>query len=249
MTILTMDDFTILWAALLVLAPMALVHCPSMCGPLMIAFRFGRISDQTAPTPRLAVSELLIYQSGRAMMYLIGGAGAGWLGERWVLNFAQGTMWISIILAIFFLGAALHKLGWIHWQSSLNRWIDGLVQRVTQGALRMFPQRRWLSIFALGVGMAFLPCGLALYALALAADSANPVMGALIMGLLIILSTPILAPIAALPTFGFTRFRLLQRYERWIVAGSLIGAAALILWLGFVRSQSGHCPWCPPSSL
>jgi sulfite exporter TauE/SafE len=241
-----MDDPTTLLARLAVLAPMVLFHCPGMCGPLMVAFRFGWRSEAAAPRTLLATGELLAYQGSRLVVYISAGALAGWAGGRLVHAINRGALWLSVILAASFLFAACAKLGWLPWRRKQPEATPSFAQTLARRVTTLFPGRRLPSAAALGFAMAFLPCGLTFYALAMAADSASPIEGALLLGLLVVMTTPVLAPFALFSAFGLARFQSLRRHERWVVAVSLLIAAGIILWLGIARAQSGHCPWCPP---
>lgn len=243
-----MDDPLGFLARCAVLVPMALVHCPGMCGPLMVAFRFGWTADGAKPRLALASGELLAYQSGRLVVYACAGLLAGWAGERLVYAINRGALWLSIALACGLLLAALMKLGWIpSWKNGGDA-APSFAQRLARRAVALFPGRRLPSAAALGLAMAFLPCGLTFYALALAADAADPLQGAALLAALVAITTLPLTPFAILPALGVGRFAFLRRHERWVVAGSLILAAGVVLWLGIARARSGHCPWCPPGT-
>lgn len=243
-----MDDPVGFLARCAVLAPMALFHCPGMCGPLMVAFRFGWTADGQKPRLGLAGGELLAYQGGRLVVYAAAGALAGWAGERLVYAINRGALWLSIALAAGFLLAALAKLGWLPWRARAGDGAPSFAQRLARRAVTLFPGRRLPSAAALGLAMAFLPCGLTFYALALAADGADPMQGAALLAALVVITTIPLAPFAILPSLGLDRFAALRRHERWVVAASLLIAAGVVLWLGIARAQSGHCPWCPPGT-
>jgi sulfite exporter TauE/SafE len=236
-----MDGETSVFWRLLFLTPLIATHCAGMCGPLMLAFRFGWRQDGTARTG-LAAAELGAYQSGRLLIYVALGAGAGWLGQHLLLTLDRWALGASIVLAVLFTLAALVKLGWV--PRLLPDVTGGWAARAGNRAMRLFPGQRLASAGALGVAMAFLPCGLALAALGLAADSASPWQGALLMGLLVVLTTPALAPFALAAAWGPGRWASLRRHERWVVPLMLLISAAGILWVGLERMESGHCPMC-----
>lgn len=209
------------------------VHCAGMCGPLIAGLRIGRLGTGADASPGAwmrVVGQLGAYQVGRAAVYAGLGAGAGWLGGLLVSSLQQGSLWFGCILAAAFFVAALVKLGHPVFLVRLLAWLG----RTSSGnpalsLLRILPagmaSRPLLAAGALGVAMAFLPCGIVLWALGLAAAGADPLQGAAVMLAVVVMSTPALAASAAITSAPLMPLR----------------------WRGMVRAWSGR--WLPPASL
>jgi sulfite exporter TauE/SafE len=99
---------------------------------------------------------------------------------------------------------------------------------------RLAAQRTLLAGVALGSLMGFLPCMFVLWALGLCATTASPLHGALIMVLLVAMTTPVLFAVTLLP-----RLLIRRRAGSWLAARLpalsglwllLAGGAALGLW-------------------
>jgi sulfite exporter TauE/SafE len=90
----------------------------------------------------------------------------------------------------------------------------------------LLQSRHPLRPLALGVAMGLLPCMLVGWALGLAALSGSPLRGALVMGLLVAMTTPMLLAVTALP-----RFALFRRARRGTAALARALPAIAGLWL------------------
>ncbi len=209
------------------------VHCAGMCGPLVVGLRIGRLGvegDSAAGAGLRVAGQLGAYQIGRAVVYALFGAGAGWVGGRLVSSLQQGSLWFGCFLAAAFFIAALAKIGYPVALVRLFSWL-GRTSTGTPAAslLRILPAglsgHPLLAAGALGVAMAFLPCGIVLWALGLAAASADPLQGAALMAVVVAMSTPALAAAAMLSSVPSLPLR----------------------WRGIVRAWSGR--WLPPASL
>ncbi len=209
------------------------VHCIGMCGPIMVSLTTA-MGVSRAPTAtgriRRAVAGVLAYQSGRALVYMGLGAAAGAVGavaEVWIQDVARIG---GLVIAAVIVAAALFKLvpgltlpdrfsgdgagRWTGWMLGLGR--------------RFRPKSPFLSMALFGLILGFLPCVLMFWILGIAASTASVFHGAMIMLLLVAMTTPVLALAAcgsSLP--GFMRH---LRSER------VIGFAMLLsgLWLGLI---------------
>lgn len=200
----TMETTSVLplYMQLLTLGSLMIIgHCSGMCGPLMLSFGFGREQER----PALAASrQLLVYQIGKAVVYMSAGALAALLGYS-LSAVRDWAAWLTLMIAVLILLQALI------WWSPVRlpglrllprRWSDGL-QQLVRGLQRRSAQQRQRTplrgSFLLGMTMALLPCMLPFWVLSLAASSAAPLHGALLMGLLVLLNTPVLLLFAVAP--------------------------------------------------
>jgi len=208
-------------------------HCAGMCGPIMLSFRFGMHQHARAGRRRLALMQLLAYQSGRAVVYAGLGAAAGglaWLlagsdlGARIGLGFATGTRGLVLVVAAAFVVAGLRRL---RPPRPVQRKPPGPVARLGRRAAAGLERRPVRGAALLGLVMAAVPCLIPAWTLGLAATTASPVHGALLMLLLVAMTTPALLPFALLPS-------CLPKAGRW---NRQLQTAALLfsgLWLGVV---------------
>lgn len=209
-----------------------LAHCSGMCGPLLLSFRFGLAQATRGGRLGAALLQLSAYQLGRGAVYAclgaLAGGLAGILGDGVARNLSGGMQVIGPVIAVIFLATA----GW--------RWFGPsrppAAPNDTAGSLALLG-RRWQELAArrpllraagLGLLLAFLPCMVAAWALLLAASTGSVGHGALVMLLLVALTTPALAPFAVAPG------QLPRLRARW---GAQVQTAALAfsgLWMGLI---------------
>lgn len=148
------------------------MHCVPMCGGFVV----GQVADRMARTPatrlcewrRITGGALLPYHLGRTTTYAGLGALAG-LG-------AGRLPWFGTIsAALLLLGAALFLLHVARLLPGLERAPVAWTQFVARAA------RRAQGGYPLGVALGFLPCGFLYAALATAAASGSPLLGAAAM--------------------------------------------------------------------
>lgn len=185
------------------------VHCAGMCGPIVVGL------GVTGP------ARVLQYQAGRAVTYALLGAGAGLFGDGLTrVSSAAGAALAALMGAAALaraLGvrvparrAAVVRIG------ARPSWLEATLPR----ALRLVDGA---PPFALGMALAFLPCMIALWALGLAALTASPAWGALVMVALVAMTTPwlLLAGTLARASARFSR-ALLGVAGAWLL---LVAAA------------------------
>ncbi|TVR13790.1 MAG: sulfite exporter TauE/SafE family protein [Planctomycetota bacterium] len=181
-------------------------HCVGMCGPLIMAFRFGS-EGSTTRRACAAAGQLLCYQSGRLMVYLMAGALVGMLGLALHYQLQAINNVLALVMAGIFALIALGQLGVPGFSRTNNASSPpGILGRVMRGILDRWRGRPYARAFALGVAMGFLPCMLVFWTLGLAASRAHPLDGAILMALLIVLTTPVLLLTAISPM-------LIHRYQ------------------------------------
>lgn len=202
-------------------------HCLGMCGPLIVSLRFGAAADGSVKTAA-TFTQLMAYQAGRALSLGLLGAALGWLGAAAGGMVRQSMPVVTLVAAALCLVLALVEVGWLRLPVLPLPAPLAWLSRGAQGALS---RRGWPAALVLGAGLAFLPCAVTVWALALAASSAHPLHGAALMVLLVVLTTPFLLVAALLPA-ALSRWRLLR--GRWLVPLGL-AVSALVLAVMAVR--------------
>ncbi len=228
------------------------LHCAGMCGPLVAGFRLGACADSRRPSLR-AVAGLAAYQLGRMGFYALAGAAVGGLGESLGSRLRNWDLVLGGVLAAGFFLAALHQLGWLRWprRRQAQPVVDHaprppLAGRLASRILGRFADRPLLRAAALGMAMAFLPCGIVFWALGLAAATASPLYGALTMVALVVLTTPALLTVTlgAHLALGGWRESLRRRAGRWLGPAALTFSGVWILVMFVARHCAGGscCP-------
>lgn len=145
-------------------------HCSPMCGPIVCGLQIGKDG---------VVRGLLLYQSGRAIVYGAAGAAAGWIGSSEIFD-RPAIGWLLVVL--------IFAMSLWQWRGSKNdlpipRSIFHFWSRITSGSVRS------CRPFVLGMLLGFLPCMLSIWALGLAASTRTIVGGLSVMLILIGLTT------------------------------------------------------------
>jgi hypothetical protein len=224
------------------------VHCAGMCGPLVTGLRLGRPAagcEEGGRARRLArtTAQLGAYQAGRAAVYAGFGALAGWAGALVGTRLHDGELVVGVALASAFFITALARLGVF---ARLLPRQQGRGQPLAARLARAVPARQPLAAAALlGAALAFLPCGIVLWALGLAAASGDALRGALVMVALVAMTTPALAAVAMAPVAVPlpSRWRAaLQRWGgRWLEPAALAFSGSWILVMAIGRSAAMAC--------
>lgn len=216
-------------------------HCVGMCGGFACAL--GRdASGAFVPT----VARHLIYNSGRLASYaflgtLAGMAGAGLLATDGGTLAAAGQRLLAVLAGVLMMLMGLQLLGRLQ---RLHASAAGLIERVVAGTLRSLLHAPGRSApLALGVFNGLLPCPLVYAFVALAAASADPARGALVMIAFGLGTFP-----AMLASGGLTaRLRYHWRLRGVRVAGLFILALGAVTLARGVLPQDGHvlhaAPW------
>jgi uncharacterized protein len=132
-------------------------------------------------------ARVLQYQAGRAVTYAVLGAAAGLLGDGLARMSSKAGVAIALALGVVALARAFNvhlprrtPVVRIGAPPSL---LDAMLTRVMRVVTGAPP-------FALGAALAFMPCMIALWALGLAALTASPLWGAVVMVALVVMTTP-----------------------------------------------------------
>lgn len=215
------------------------VHCVGMCGPIVAGFDLSRGKRRL----RDVALGVVRFQAGKAIVYASLGLAAGLAGaamnQVWersasVVACVAGGVMIAIALrpALQPLFRRVFSSGEEKRQeatSDLVQLTRGRQEPESIGA-RVRTALLQMPTEGIGAALAFLPCMIPAWVLALAAATGSPVHGALLMLLLVVLNTPMLI-VAQL--FGSMAGRVrglakgLQAFSGlWLV---LVGLAALAL--------------------
>ncbi len=220
------------------------IHCIGMCGPLLSGFDIAGVLRGRS---RLrGVLGVLSYQAGRALTYAWLGGLAGLVGA----GLSQITTLASSVLALFggvaLCGYALRQLAKpsqsltplrLHPQHTTDTPITTRILAYCRRAvLPLLASQHPLRELALGALLGLLPCMIPAWVLSQAALTQSPLHGALVMLLLVVLTTPVLLISTQLPRLfavlpGSVRSlvpRLLPALSGlWLI---LVGGAGLSLW-------------------
>jgi len=159
-------------------------HCTSMCG----AFVLGQMSERMARLPQARLCEsqrigngmLLPYHLGRLTTYAALGAVAAGSAAVFgrTLWFGRLSAALLLVAAALFLALAVRRvLPSSAWLDHAPRFWGKVLSRFT----RSIPRGSAPGEFLLGIALGFLPCGFLYAALAAAAASGRPALGAVAM--------------------------------------------------------------------
>jgi len=212
----------------------SVAHCVPMCG----GFVLGQVADRMAQLPaarlcewrRLSTGALLPYHLGRLTTYAGLGAAAGSFGAALRLApwLSRASSILLLVAALLFLAQALRRLAprLAAGLPALDRAPAGW-NRLVVLATRRLDRTNARGGYLLGVALGFLPCGFLYAALAAAAATAHPAMGAVAMAAFGLGTVP------ALMAVGIAGHAVAQRWRRGIgmmaPAVMLLNAALLVL--------------------
>jgi len=209
-------------------------HCVGMCGPIVIGFDLAGAARGLSPLS--GVLRVLAYQAGRATTLGTLGALAGLGGHALGRAFEPG----AAVFALGF-GAALVVIAIVRLVPRRPRPLRPELSLGRTPATPTLTQRasRWMrelsiagtptSTWLLGVLMGFLPCMIVIWALGLAATTASPIEGAVLMMLLVAMTTPMLLGATLLPRILPASWRarlpqaLLMISGAWLIMVGLAG--------------------------
>lgn len=172
-------------------------HCIGMCGGIVVAYSTSKI-DTASSIPKQTISHLA-YNFGRVTTYTIFGAIFGLLGEAFTFSMAtKGILFVVtgllMILTGFAIAGGIRFLNTSSWSLSKQSWFKTLFVKLLQS-------KSIASFYFLGMLNGLLPCG-PVYAFAIvAASTANPLYGAIVMFVFGIGTIPGLLFLASLANF------------------------------------------------
>lgn len=214
------------------------VHCSSMCGPLLCGLQIGGANPAHRTSLGRGIRGVLCYQLGRGLTYAWLGGLAGLLGA----GLGRAFTTAGGILALLFGLALLYSVRPQRPELvRLRRRTDASLVAIAVSRLRallvpLLQSTHVLRDLVLGSMMGLLPCMIPAWALGQAATTGSPFHGAVIMLLLVLLTTPVLLITTQLPRLGRALPRRLRECAaRWLPAISgtwllLVGGAGVGLW-------------------
>jgi sulfite exporter TauE/SafE len=221
------------------------LHCAGMCGPIVIGLDLGGNlargeSLDRAANLRAAAAHLFMYQTGRSITYAIMGALAGWGGALLQEIFHTLTRSTGLIVAaIIFTYGVLRLAG-----RGLNLGFsnDNALGRILVKAAKRARELSGLKQkFALGMILGFLPCMITFWALGLAASTQSALHGALIMVMLVWMTSFVI--------FGFGLAPAIMRHTGGRLRDRLLSVFLMLsgIWLGLVAA--GANDWIDHASI
>ncbi|MGB0428025.1 MAG: sulfite exporter TauE/SafE family protein [Flavobacteriales bacterium] len=220
---------TLAWAALL-MGLVGNLHCLGMCGPLALAIPIKQHSSQAR------LFSVLLYNSGRILVYAVFGAVFGLISQFITLSGFQQT--ISI-----FLGTAIVLSVLVPWltkgRTLLKSSVFSGLGNLKNTFRTLLKTRSYSAIFTLGILNGLLPCGLVYMALAAAVVSGTWYMGASYMALFGLGTLPVMF---ALPYLGqFLNENLKRRFRKLLPITMLLFGLLLI-----IRGSNLGIPYLSP---
>lgn len=220
-------------------------HCIGMCGP------FALTLGTHAKNWRANAVRQLLFSSGRIFTYACGGITAGFLGSRLRSQFPT---WLSIqVFLSAFAGVVLITQGirilcptWSFGRRSHRSLVCPAANHFHQ--FLTAPGKS--EVFLAGVFTGFLPCALVYANIAIAANSADPIRGALLMAAMGLGTAPLMmmTGIGSSALGVAARQRLIRCAACLIIAtGALSMLRASAYWSHQMTSESGQCPMCFPT--
>ncbi|MEK7412575.1 MAG: sulfite exporter TauE/SafE family protein [Planctomycetota bacterium] len=199
-----------------------MLHCAGMCGPLVAGLGLSQHGWRTG------LLQLSLYQIGRLLPLAGAGALAGLVGSSVAEHLAGWGAWSVIVLAGGLYLTVFHRLGWLHLPGNFTS-DGGLTARLLRPLSGWSSRHPHAGVFAFGLALSALPCGIVFSTLGLAVASASPWDGAALMSLLVLISTLPLAIAVGASAAAFGRLR--QRLS-WLPTVALTISATLLLLHG-----------------
>lgn len=207
-------------------------HCVGMCGPFVA---FYRANPVRRGSPWLADAA---YHAGRLLSYatlgaLAGAAGAGADQLGRLAGIARGAGWIAGLLMIMWATGTLLSVRGI---SASRLGIPAALQRLVRAGMRLSPSHPAARAAALGSLSALLPCGWLYVYVAVAASTASPAGGALVMAVFWSGTLP------AMASAGWLLQRLTGRLRQHLPTATalLVLVFGLLTIAGRLQLGAGH---------
>lgn len=198
-------------------------HCIGMCGGLVGALSLSEAGQRGGWTFHL------LYNSGRIATYTVIGGIVGWLGSAMAYadHFRTVTRTLLVTSDLFVILIGLGTAGLFARLKVGRLEIPAPTQLLSRTSLLLRRLPPAMAALPLGLLFGFIPCGY-LYAVAIsAAQSADPVKGAVMLLVFGLGSTP------ALLLFGGAAHWLSTRTRAWMLRGAGVTVAAMgVLNLG-----------------
>jgi sulfite exporter TauE/SafE len=171
------SDLWPLLTAALVTGFLGSAHCFGMCGGISGLFAV----NASVQSLRHQVPRAIAYNVGRVLTYAILGAIVAWLGKGAVGSIPQLAAPVRLASGILIILIGLQLA--FNWRilAPLETAGAKIWQRIAPAARRLVPVESSLQALGLGLIWGWLPCGLVYSVLLLAATTAEPAGGGLVM--------------------------------------------------------------------
>ena len=154
-------------------------HCIGMCGGIVLAYATIKIDPQSSKVSQTTAH--LLYSFGRVFTYMILGAMFGALGG--VATFSNGANGGLLIFAgVVMILAGLSLMGKIKFLTLIEHSFSSssIYKKSFKSVLH---SKSNVSFFVLGMLNGLLPCGFVYFFAITAASTADPLLGAMVMGI------------------------------------------------------------------
>lgn len=202
------------------------IHCIAMCGPLVMSMPF-QFASHKAP----AIAAYIFFKS---LAYGCQGIVMGFVGQAFSLLSLQSML--CLVVACFMLITMIFPV--IHRKIKLPGWANALFGKTFHQLIEK-PRLHWFALFGFLNG--WLPCGVVLSALAVAAVPASPLQGFVFMFLFGIATSPVLISIIVFKRF-ITGKR--KRFFNSLSRAAMFLVVLLLCWRAFAihvnQRENGH---------
>lgn len=221
------------------------LHCAGMCGPIVVGLDLGGTlaahRDGRRPPLTSALINLSLYQTGRSITYGLLGALAGYGGKLLQDLFLNVSRVAGLVVAALLLAAGVRGLLGIKLLTEKGEGgaaVKGSIfTPFIKWARRLGP--RWQRL-ALGIILGWLPCMIPLWVLGLSASTQSPLHGALLMILLVWMTSLVIFGAGLAPAL----LRRRPGAARWLLPALLILSG---VWMGLV--SAGANEWIEHASI
>ena len=209
----------------------SLGHCFGMCGGISLMLGSAGAEGRSRIDSRVVLANL-----GRISTYALLGATAGLVGETLStalpgVSILQGAL--ALVAAGFAIYTAAALLGRAPSPDTLLKGLTGRWGKLMQGTVSRAAGHPYLT----GVVWGFLPCGLVLVALIVAAAMASPLSGAVVMFVFGLGTVPAMLSVGALGRL-FSRRAGDRTPTNWGIV-----AAAIVALFGLQMALRGLAAW------
>lgn len=210
------------------------LHCIGMCGP--IALMIPNALEHGKATEWHKLRNILLYNSGRTLTYMVYGALFGLIGKSFTWFGWQQQ--ISITLGVLILMGLLLTL--IRNKGTSYTFLTPVFSRLRAGFTLLLGRKKATSLFGIGLLNGLLPCGMVYLALAGATAFGELIKGAWFMGLFGLGTIPAMA---ALSYFGSVLKPSVRHYARQFFPAMMFLMAILLI----VRGMNLGIPFLSPT--
>jgi sulfite exporter TauE/SafE len=195
-------------------------HCVGMCGALMMAI------PMDAGVKRVLFGRMLLYHSGRILMYVALGILFGILGQGFLLaGFQKG---LAIFSGLLLIGLAI--MSWRFEQLIVSLpGFGAFTQQLKKRLGNLLNQKGLSALFSMGMLNGLLPCGMVYAALAGAIAQTNGIGGGIFMGMFGLGTLPLLLVVIFA---GKSMGHSMRLQLKWIQPVLLVLAGGLLLMRG-----------------